>query len=487
MTEATLLLPEICLAFVICAIICGEVVHFGETYRSVILTTLLGLGTAFVQTILGYQHLGASVLAGIYTIDGVSQFFRIYSIALATMVTLLGALSGEIEKDSRSEFSAFVCGGGLLMCVAGSSRNLLVTWLALQGLNLVIFILIGYSKQDIGSIEAAVKYMIFSLISSALLAIGVALLFLHTGTLDLESIRHILIQTPLGGQLGVFIFSLFFFSLAFFCAVFPMHFWFSDVLQGAPTPAAAFIGLGAPAVGFVVGVRIFSTLFSGEEHASGWSQGTGGPLAEIVLLSACATMVLGSLLAFRQRRAKRLLANLLVMQNGFLLAVLTLFNARAVAALFYHLLVALFALGGLYGVLSIISKSNRGELLSEFRGVFNGAALEGISLIIFLACILGFPPFPGYIGKFLLIGFAIEKHEPFIALLILVSGIISIAAFSRFLFSIVGGFVESHEVKLHPLPRQRWYLFVMLLPTFLLTVFAEPVLQWVTRSFLFIF
>jgi NADH-quinone oxidoreductase subunit N len=162
MREFMLILPEAILAMTLAFTAVAEITYHGEQLRFVTLSILLGLGAAFVETLATYQSGPVVILSGALTIDGLSLFFKLFFIGLAGLSIVAASHTDEIPPSRRTEFSALILAATLAMCLAAAASDMLLIFLSLQLLNIVIFFLAGYGKRSLFSIEAGVKYLVFS-------------------------------------------------------------------------------------------------------------------------------------------------------------------------------------------------------------------------------------------------------------------------------------------------------------------------------------
>jgi NADH:ubiquinone oxidoreductase subunit 2 (subunit N) len=135
------------------------------------------------------------------------------------------------------------------------------------------------------------------------------------------------------------------------------------------------------------------------------------------------------------------------------------------------------------------------DQLSDLKGVLSQAVPECICLVLFLVCLVGLPPLPGFIGKFALVGVAIRHQWYFLSGVAILSIAIMTVAIARLSFSLVGdfssargsqatvsGFSEEHSV----VTARRTYLAALFIPMILVGIFAELVLSGVGQSLRFI-
>lgn len=488
MNDILFLLPEIYLAFTLALVIASEVAYHGEPRRLITGLALLGLGGAFIQTLLAFRVAPVLVLDQALSMDGLSLFFKLFFILLGALTLLAARSSRELSEVNRPEFSALIIGCTLAMSIAVSATDVLVIFLSIQVLNILGFLLAGFSKRSIRSTEAAVKQLAFGAVSGLLFLFAIAMLFASTGSVSLLDLHRQLVQAPLPNQAALVVFVLIFLSLGFQMATFPMSLSAPDVIEGSPTPVSGYLAIAPRVAGAAVAVRLLLVLFAQPNLEPGRWQILGGvDWPRIVGLIAGLTMVSGALLALRQTSAKRLVAYLAVVESGFLLLGLLVLDQVGVGALLYSCLMQLFALTGAFLVLSHFWDELGTDRLSELKRLPRQAVPEAVALVLFLASLVGLPPLPGFIGKFALVGVALQHQWSFLAVLAVLAMAISVIALSRLAYGLMGDLraLPSQPASLDSRPR-RIFLGALFIPMFLLGIFAEPLLAWVTRSIRFI-
>ena len=158
-----------------------------------------------------------------------------------------------------------------------------------------------------------------------------------------------------------------------------------------------------------------------------------------------------------------------------------------VAATLYNLMIDLFALMGSYAILAW-SSAEDGFGLGESTSPPSLATSipETGALILFLACLVGLPPFPGFVGKFTLLG-SIVSHEWYVLAVVgIVSMMLSSVGVFRLAFRLIGDYSESSDKKEKRDPLRTATLAIAIVPLLVLGVFAEQVLEWTGRSLRFI-
>lgn len=470
--ELRYLLPELFLGLTLLATILAETSYHGEKVRLAPITALFGLATAWVQIILTATDMPARTFGGTLSYDGISFFFRIFSVTAAMLALVVTLFSEEVERRRRPEFSAFVVAAALSLCVIASACDLIVVGLAIGLFGLVGVFLSGFSKFQSESIEAAVKYFLVSGFAATLVLLSAAILFMHTGSLNLFEIQEWLGQNTLPQPVAVLSAALLFFGVAFLMAAFPGHLWAPDAWQGAPSPAGLYLMLLLPAAAFSFLIRFLRMVLI-PELPEAWIQ-----LAPVIAFSAGATMLVGALMAFSQTHAKRMLAFLVISQLGFVQAGLLVLSAEGLSAVLLNCLVGLFSLVGIVGALCFLSDRLRSDELARFRGVLARSVPESLCLLIFLACFLGLPPLPGFLARFTLFAALIRDQWVALAVVAIIAQVLVVACLARFAFTLAGDFRRTREPALDVVPAQRTFLVGLLFPILVITVFAQAILQW---------
>jgi len=485
--EFLLLLPELFLLLTLAGIIIGEIGYRGEKIRLTSATALIGLVGAFVQTLLTYQYGATQIFHGAVAVDGLALFFKLFFILLALLTIGTSVRAKEIAAEKRAEYYGLVIASTIAMCFVASASDLLLVFLSLQLMNVLSYFLAALGKKSSYSAEAAIKKMAFGSLAAVLLLYGIGILFAYTRVLNIQEMHKVLTAAPLAKDIGAVVFMLIFLALSFQIGAFPMHLWAPDVLEGAPTPASAFISVGSRAAGFALALRFFIIVFAQPVLSEGeWTPLGGFDWTKVVALISGLTMVIGSLLAFRQVGAKRLVACLVVAQTGFLLMGLLVLDRIGIASLLYNLVIELFALVGVFYVISFFVDELNSDRLEDLKGMLAKRVPESIALILFLACLVGVPPLPGFIGKFTLIGAVISHQWYSLAAIAIIAIAIGTIATARLAFSLVGDFRKQKEELILPDTARTVSLLLLFIPMLLAGVFAQTLLSWAVQSLNFV-
>ncbi len=276
-----------------------------------------------------------------------------------------------------------------------SSGNLLIFYLGLELSTIPLAALANFDLEKRKSSEAAMKMIISSAFSSALMLFGISLLYGITGTLFFNEIA-LLIH---GGSMEVFVFILILGGFSFKMSVVPFHLWTADVYEGAPVAVTAYLSVISKSAILFIFMSVMFTVFRNLEPQ--WYF--------MIFLLSVLTILIGNLFAIRQNNMKRFLAFSSIAQVGFILIGLSGVSKMGMAAVIYFLLIYLFSNIAAFGVISLVSATTGKENISDLKGFYKTNPFLSWVLAIALFSLAGVPPTAGFFGKFFLIMAGAER------------------------------------------------------------------------------
>ncbi|KAG6540363.1 hypothetical protein Mapa_018265 [Marchantia paleacea] len=121
--------------------------------------------------------------------------------------------------------------GGMFLCGA---NDLVTIFVSLECLSLCSYLLCSYTKRDIRSNEAAIKYLLIGGTSSSILAYGFSWLYgLSGGETNIQKIVNGLLTAQIYNFYGTFIaFICILVGLGFKLSIVPFHQWTPDIYEG---------------------------------------------------------------------------------------------------------------------------------------------------------------------------------------------------------------------------------------------------------------
>src|SRR5439155_21198334 len=295
---------------------------------------------------------------------------------------------------------------------------LITLFLALELISIPTYVLLYLPRHDRPAREAAVKYFLLSIFSSAVVLFGFSYLYGLTGTTNLPAIVEALTSAESGGAgvppLALVGLVMAVAGLGFRITAVPFHFYAPDVYQGTATSAAPLLAYLPNVAGFVALIRLLgdvpvmpTAVALAPEHT------LGGHVMLFLWILAAITMTLGNVLALWQDNVQRILAYSSVAHSGYMLIGLAVAPqyvgvARgAVPSGVESLLFYLAAYGamtvGTFGVLAVLNAAGRRvERVDDLAGLGRTHPALGLLMTLFLFSLIGLPLTAGFAGKYFL-------------------------------------------------------------------------------------
>ena len=276
-------------------------------------------------------------------------------------------------------------------------------------------------------VRSGMHYVVLNLLGSSLFLIGVSMLYGLLGTLNMADLAaRVSAADPADGPLLAAAGYLLLVVFALKGAILPLYFWLPRAYASATAPVAALFAIMTK-VGLYAIVRVFTLIFGNE--AGELSHMVDAWLWPLALLTLGAAVV-GALAA---RNLQVLLAYLVVVSVGTLLAGIALGSEAGLAAALYYLVHSTLIAGALFLLADLIARQ-RGDLGTDLitAPALQQPLLLGTLFFIGAISVAGLPPFSGFLGKLLLLR-AIEPGAEAIALwaVVLVGGLGMLIALSR--------------------------------------------------------
>jgi NADH-quinone oxidoreductase subunit N len=362
-----------------------------------------------------------SMFDGAFVVDNYALALQGFFLVV-TYVTILLATDYIAEGDyHQGEFWVLMLTSVLGMMVIASSRDLISLFVALETITIPTIVLAAWRKHDTKSNEAAIKYLIIGVLSTAIMLYGMSLVYGATGSTLLSDINVYLRFHDVTPLLAVAIF-LTIGGFAFKVSAVPFHFWTPDTYQGAPTPVTAFLSVASKAGGFVGMLTLIAFGFRFAHDA--WEP--------VLWFLAAASIIYGNLVALKQTNIVRMLAYSSIAQGGFILVPLAVSWQAGVTSLeavvIYLLIYAAMNLGAFACVIAAARRTGSGEI-DSYAGLGKTAPGIAITLTIFLFSLAGIPPFAGWFAKFVMFRAVLDAQTPAATVLGVIAAIGSVVAF----------------------------------------------------------
>jgi multicomponent Na+:H+ antiporter subunit D len=355
-----------------------------------------------------------------YYVETVNAFVLLIVSAIGTVVMLAAgtSLSAEISDDKQPLFftAYLLCLAGLLgITITGDAFNVFV-FLEISSLSTYILISLGSDRR---ALTASFQYLIMGTIGATFILIGVGLLYMTTGTLNMLDLA--LRLDPLAESRTVqaaFAFTAVGVSLKL--ALFPLHLWLPNAYAYAPSIASAFLAATATKVAVYVMLRFFFTIFGLDFSFEVM------PLGIVLMVLALLAIFAGSSVAIYQDNVKRLLAYSSVAQIGYMILGISFATHTGLTAAILHLFNHAMMKGGLFLALGALFFRAGGVELMHFRGLGKTMPWTMLAIVLGGLSLIGVPLTVGFVSKWYLVLAALEQGLWPVAFLVLLGSLLAV-------------------------------------------------------------
>ncbi len=377
----TAMLPEHLLLAGLVALLVLEIVSDepkGELAVSLVAVGLAALAAAWI----GAQGRTLEPFPGQFVVTPAIAWAKAAVLALAIPVILVSR-----EDFGSGPFYPLLLSSLYGILLIASSGSFLTLFLGIEIMSIPVYVLVLLAYRRPESAEAALKYLVLSGTASASLLMGASLLFGSTGSLSITAFASALVSDAIMARTAVVMVLAALFVKA---AVVPFHGWAPDAYEASSVPVTAYMATLVKAGVLLAALRLFGEARVDPAHAA------------LLALLPIVSIAWGNLAAMRQPNLRRMIAYSSIAHAGYLfLAFLGDGPGRFEAVMFY--LVA-------YGVMNILAFAalppDRDDVardsLETVKGLFHRNPFSAILIGMAMLSLAGIPPFPGFIGKFLI-------------------------------------------------------------------------------------
>ena len=302
-------------------------------------------------------------------------------VTLMVMVYSVGYMHGEPRYGWYFAALSFFAAAMLTLVVSG---NLLLMYLAWEGVGLASYLLIGFWWERQSAAEAAKKAFVTTRIGDVGLLIAIILLWRAAGTFDIQEIITFAQDGGFDQRYLTVTMLLLFAGAVGKSAQFPLHVWLPDAMEG-PTPVSALIHAATMVVAGVYLVARMLPVFDEVLIAR-----------DVVLYTGLLTAVMAATMGLVASDIKRVLAFSTVSQLGFMFVAL---GAGSVTAAMFHLFTHAFFKSLLFlGSGSVIHATER-QLVEQLGGLRRKMPITTITFAVGGLALAGIIPLAGFWSK----------------------------------------------------------------------------------------
>lgn len=382
---------------------------------------LLGIFLSFIASVMLWDSRGYA-FSKMIAVDNYSLFFH-FIFLIATGISVLISIDYLRERGIGSgEYYALLLLTVFGMILMAGGLNLIIIFLGLEILSLSLYILAGFDREEMRSIESSIKYFLLGAFATGFLLYGMALVYGASGSLRLDEIARFVKSSSMSHPLMFFMGTgLLIVGFGFKIASVPFHIWTPDVYEGAPTPVTAFMSIGAKAAGFAAFVRILMFAFGMEVH---W--------VPLLWVLSVLTMTLGNVVAISQTNIKRMLAYSAIAHTGYLLIGMVAKSSLGLHGILFYLLAYTFMNIGAFTVVISLEKNGEESLnLEDYCGLASKKPLLAGAMAVFMFSLSGIPPTAGFMGKFYLFNAAVKEGYIWLTVIGVINSLISVYYYLR--------------------------------------------------------
>ena len=444
-----------------------------------IVATLLLLPIAYET--FAQLYLKAIVQRTDHTQHGIFYMLRIdYHIIFAKIMFLLATFitlqfstffheKRSMKETHGGEYFALIFSLQLGANLLVASSHWIAFYLSIELLSISSYVLVFWGETEKAR-EAALKYIIYGSVASAVLLFGVSFMYITKGTLTIVGASQIdtIVNFPYLYYTAIL---LILGGVFFKVGIVPFHFWVADVYEGSSTPITALFA-------FLPKVAGLFSLFTLVRFV------TADEFINLFVIIASCTIGVGTVLAIWQTNIKRLLAYSSVAHAGYLLIgviiYMTNFDTTATnSGFFYYVFVYLFMNFAAFVLADILIKQTGSEDIRDYKGIASKTPFVSVLMTFVMLALTGLPPTAGFTAKFFILQQLAEgelsAYTFSLIAVAVIATVISLYFYLKVPYYMYFKRAEQKEIVQPISSSYKWFIFLICLP--ILAFFIG--LQWV--------
>ncbi|NHN89773.1 NADH-quinone oxidoreductase subunit N [Acetobacter conturbans] len=385
--------------------------------RSVDRSFLSGMVTLLLALAFVGHHTGTAPDNGdsLFIQDRWTNYTAILIMLSSMCILLMSWRDGTHDRTTLVDEYPLLCMLGALGALTMVfSANYMPFFLGLEILGISLMGLVTFRHRPVmQGCEAAMKYLILSGVSSAILLFGVGLAYGVTGSLRFMppiTTGDVSPALPVAATVMILI------GMFFKLSVVPFHMWLLDVMEGAPVPVAAFLAVVSKIAIFSALVRYFGT---GDQPPF---------LNDILYVVIILTIIGGNLLALRQTSFTRLLACSSIAHVGYLLIAFLCPGRLQSGAITVYLAAYTASTLGVFAIVTAMITPERpdGTVIAQWKGLFFSHPFLASAMSLMLLSLAGIPPGIGFFAKFEIAATGVEHQRNLLLGVLIIGSIIGL-------------------------------------------------------------
>lgn len=474
-SDSLTLLPAVILCLFACGMLVLDVIgrQVPRSRRWLMLFGLCGLAITGVSLWRQWSALVAGGLSqytgaqGAVTLDGLGFFSNSLVLGATILLFLTSYRFLEITREHSGEYYSLALFAQAGMYFMATASELITLFLGLEVTSISFYILVGFTRVDRRSNEAALKYLLLGAVSSGFILYGFSLLYGLAGSTELAAISSAVSGRGASDPFVVVAVVTIVAGLLFKISAVPFHMWAPDAYDGAPTPVTGHLSVASKVASFAVILRLLPMTLGSVRSL--WEP--------LLIIAAVASMTVGSIAALTQHRLKRLFAYSSIAHAGYILLGIIAGTQMGLRGVYVYLIVYAVMNVGAFTVLTSLHRHGiPGEDLHDLRGLSITRPVHAALFVVLLLSLAGMPPTAGFLAKYYIFTALIETRRYVLAAIAAAYVVVSLYFYFRLVREMYLRPVETRE----PLAASlgvRLSLYATAALTLFIGVFPEPVLR----------
>ncbi len=360
-----------------------------------------------------------------YRVDLASAFILVLVSVMGALVISYAprSVASEIAPQRQAWFYTMylLCMAGLLgIAITGDAFNAFV-FLEVSSLSTYVLIALGRDRR---AILSAYQYLIVGTIGATFYVIGVGLLYVMTGSLNLVDITGRIADIDnLRPLLAALAFITVGISLK--VALFPVHLWLPNAYAFAPSVVTAFLASTATKVAIYLLLRYLFSIF-GVAFVF-----VSLPVTEILVGLSVAAMLVASVVAVFQANVKRMVAYSSVAQIGYITLGIAIATQTGLTGGMVHIFNHAVMKAVLFMAIGCVVFRTGAVTVEDIAGIGRRMPLTMSAFVIAGLGLIGVPGTVGFVSKYYLIAAALEQGWWWLAAVIVISSLIAVVYVGR--------------------------------------------------------
>ena len=357
--------------------------------------------------------------------------------AFIVMLQSLNWINGETAKIRRGEFFELLLVTLFGMYLMISARHFLLFIIGLESASLPLAAMVAFNKNQYESREAAAKYILTAVFSSAIIMLGISFVYALSGIGSLY-FSDIAAQMANGENSLLLVLAVAFViaGFGFKLSLVPFHLWTADTYQGAPTSVTAYLSViskGSAAFAFFI---VLAQVF-GAVYAEVWEW----MMYALIII----TITVGNLFAIRQKNMKRFMAFSSVSQAGYIMLGVIAASVYGMTTMLFYILVYIFSNLCVFGVISAIENKTGKVGMDDYNNLSKSNRWLSFAMTLGVFSLAGIPPFAGFFSKIFIFTAAIESESTALYILVLIALINTIISLFYYLLVVKAMWISKDE------------------------------------------